>query len=87
MRFPVNDKQRRAVRETAKKGCGSCGKPATTIVVWSFVDTTQKNLEHPILAFVRCADHLEDARAQRPQVDPHIRVEITEESLKPLVFN
>jgi len=83
----MNDKQRRAVYETAKKGCGSCGKPATTIVIWSFVDTMQKHLENPILAFVRCAEHLEEARAQRPQVDPHIRVEISEESLKPLVLN
>lgn len=83
----MNEKQRRVMLETAKKGCGNCGKPATVIIVWSFVDTTQRHLEHPILAFVTCAEHLEDARAQRPSVQPNIRVEITEESLKSLVLN
>jgi hypothetical protein len=84
----MNDKQRAAVMDVVRRGCQSCGKPATTLIVWSFEDqTTTADTEHPILSFVRCDAHVEQARAQKPtNVPAHIFVRITEESLKPLVL-
>lgn len=82
----MNLKQRQAVLEQASKGCQVCGKTATAMVVWSFVDTTLNNAEHSILALIRCDEHLEGARSQKPQVPAHIRIEKTEETFKPSIF-
>lgn len=86
----MNLRQKQATLESARKGCQQCGKSATIIIVWTFVDTTRSDLPvhegHPILAFIRCAEHVDDARAQVPQAPPHIRADITEETIKPLVF-
>ncbi len=83
----MNAKQRKAVDEQIRKGCGKCHKKATIVIIWSFEDTTKPNvLEHPILAFVCCDEHVDSIRAERPQAPPHIFVRVTEESLKPLVF-
>jgi hypothetical protein len=80
----MNERQRQALREeSAKTGCQVCHKPATIVVVWSFVDTTQNDPDHPILTFIRCADHVEAARSQRPEAPAYIRVDITEETLTP----
>lgn len=82
----MNLKQRQAVLATASKGCQTCGKPATTLIVWTFVDRATSGSEHPILAFVRCDAHAEEARAQTPQAPTHVRVSVEEETLKPLCF-
>jgi hypothetical protein len=83
----MNEKQRKALDGQIRKGCRKCGKKATVLVIWSFEDTTKPTVtEHPILAFVCCDDHVEAVRVQQPQAPPHIFVRITEESLKPLIF-
>jgi hypothetical protein len=89
----MNENQWQAMLDMVDDGCqaltkhspkGACGKPATLAVIWSFVDTTANESEHPVLMLVRCPEHEAEARAQKPQnIPPHIRVDIHEETFKP----
>ena len=86
----MNEKQKHAIRQAAKEGCAhsGCKNAATVVITWEFIDTRQKSPEHPLVMFVRCDEHIEEARAQSPQVPSHIRVIAAEHVVnKPLVFS
>lgn len=78
----MNEKQRRFVRDSIRRGCGQCGKPGVAVFIWSFFDTIDNKAKRPILSFISCEDHLEEARVDS-NVIFHLRtLQRSEESVK-----